>query len=90
MDIIPITSITTRTTRALMINERNSPKNTFFYIVFSTAAIFIYIVLIWLLAKSFIGTAYLSAKPMNTVSLQLYVMTAAIRLIIICSAGTTT
>ncbi len=38
-----------------MINERNSPKNTFSYIVFSTAAVFIYIVLIWLLAKSFMG-----------------------------------
>ena len=73
-----------------MINERNSPKNTLFYIVFSAAAVFIYIVLIWLLSKSFIGTAYLSAKPMNTVFLQLYVMTAAIRHIIICSADTTT
>jgi len=38
-----------------MINERNSPKNTFSYIVFSTAAICIYIVLTWFLAKSFMG-----------------------------------
>jgi hypothetical protein len=55
MDILLITNITPRTTRALMINERNSPKNTFLYIFFSAAAIFIYIVLIWLLSKPFIG-----------------------------------
>lgn len=38
-----------------MINERKSPKNTFSYPVFSVAAVLIYIVLIWLLSKSFIG-----------------------------------
>ena len=38
-----------------MINERNGPKYTFPYFISSGAAVLIYILLIWLLSKSFIG-----------------------------------